>query len=47
MKPFALERYFAKYEFSTKYLLSSSECHALGLRELLDITDPETRAFSM
>ena len=41
IKPFELERYFAKYEFTTKYLLSSSECQALTLKELLDIADAE------
>jgi hypothetical protein len=27
--PFALERYFARHEFSARYLLSSSDCEAL------------------
>ncbi len=39
---FALERYFAKYEFSAKYLLSCSDCEALTLNELLDMADAET-----
>ena len=29
LKPFQLERYFAQYEFSVKYLLSSSDCDGL------------------
>ncbi len=33
--PFKLERYFAQYEFSTKYLLSSSDCQSLSIEELL------------
>jgi aspartate/methionine/tyrosine aminotransferase len=33
--PFKLERYFAKYEFNTKYLLSSSDCESLSIRDLL------------
>ena len=33
--PFKLERYFAKYEFSTEYLLCSSDCEAMTLEELL------------
>lgn len=37
--PFQLERYFAKYEFSTRYLLSSSDCESLSQRELLSMAD--------
>ncbi|WP_346860867.1 aminotransferase class I/II-fold pyridoxal phosphate-dependent enzyme [uncultured Draconibacterium sp.] len=40
--PFELERYFAKYEFSTKYLLSCSDCEPLHLQELLKMADTET-----
>jgi hypothetical protein len=36
LEPFFLERYFAKYEFSAKYLLSSSDCEALTMEELLE-----------
>ncbi|MEL6256531.1 MAG: aminotransferase class I/II-fold pyridoxal phosphate-dependent enzyme [Bacteroidota bacterium] len=32
---FKLERYFAKYEFSAKYLLSSSDCDGFGMEEIL------------
>ncbi|MBI5538245.1 MAG: aminotransferase class I/II-fold pyridoxal phosphate-dependent enzyme [Deltaproteobacteria bacterium] len=39
--PFALERYFARYEFSAKHLLSSSDCEALSLAELLSLADGE------
>ncbi len=37
MRPadFKLERYFAKYEFATRFLLSSSDCQALTVQELL------------
>jgi aspartate/methionine/tyrosine aminotransferase len=38
-----LERYFAEYEFSVRYLLSSSDCGGLGLDELLAVADDETR----
>lgn len=38
IKPFLLERYFAKYEFSTPYLLCSSDCETLSIDELFDIT---------
>lgn len=35
--PFKLERYFARYEFSAPYLLSSSDCESLTLSELLSL----------
>jgi aspartate/methionine/tyrosine aminotransferase len=34
-RPFALERFFAEFEFSARYLLSSSDCETLSTRELL------------
>jgi aspartate/methionine/tyrosine aminotransferase len=37
--PFQLERYFARYEFSARYLLSSSDCEALPMMELLELAD--------
>lgn len=45
IKPFKLERYFAKYEFSVKYLLSSSDCDGLVQKDLLSYADNETRSF--
>jgi len=33
--PFKLERYFAKYEFSARYLLCSSDCESLSIADLL------------
>ncbi len=33
--PFLLERYFAKYEFSARYLLCSSDCESLTIADLL------------
>jgi aspartate/methionine/tyrosine aminotransferase len=33
--PFALERYFARYEFSTRYLLCSSDAQTMPVRDLL------------
>lgn len=36
---FKLERYFAKYEFSVEYLLSSSDCESLTIPELLEYAD--------
>lgn len=41
--PFQLERFFARHEFSANYLLSSSDCEALRLDELLQMADPESR----
>ncbi len=39
---FELERYFARHEFTTRYLLSSSDCESLSMAELLEMSDPET-----
>jgi aspartate/methionine/tyrosine aminotransferase len=39
---FALERHFAKHEFSARYLLSCSDCEALSLAELLAMADAES-----
>jgi aspartate/methionine/tyrosine aminotransferase len=41
--PFALERYFARYEFSAPYLLSSSDCDGIPMREILAMADDECR----
>ncbi|MEP7285841.1 MAG: aminotransferase class I/II-fold pyridoxal phosphate-dependent enzyme [Chloroflexota bacterium] len=35
--PFALERYFAKYEFEVPYLLCSSDCESVSIQSLLDL----------
>ena len=42
IKPFSLERYFAEFEFSAKYLLSSSDCEPLLMKELLGMADIES-----
>lgn len=42
VEPFKLERYFAKYEFSAPYMLSSSDCEPLTLKELLSLADRES-----
>jgi aspartate/methionine/tyrosine aminotransferase len=34
-RPFALERYFAEYEFTARHLLSSSDCETMSAGELL------------
>jgi aspartate/methionine/tyrosine aminotransferase len=38
---FNLERYFAKYEFKARHLLSSSDCESIKVQELLRMADPE------
>ena len=40
--PFKLERYFAEYEFSTKILMSSSDCESLSMNELLEMASQES-----
>jgi len=35
INPFKLERYFARYEFSARYLLCSSDCESLSVGDLL------------
>ena len=42
-RPFKLERFFAQYEFTSRYLLSCSDCEALSLAEMLAKADDETR----
>jgi aspartate/methionine/tyrosine aminotransferase len=44
IEPFKLERFFARHEFSSRYLLSASDCEALSLRELLALASPESLA---
>ncbi len=39
--PFKLERYFAKYEFSAKYLLSSSDCDGFRMNDILSMANIE------
>lgn len=41
LRPFHIERYFAKYEFTTKYHLSSSDCESMPLSDLLKMGDRE------
>jgi aspartate/methionine/tyrosine aminotransferase len=44
IRPFALERYFAEYEFTAELLLCSSDVEAYALRDLLALADDEARA---
>jgi aspartate/methionine/tyrosine aminotransferase len=41
-KPFALERFFARHEFSARYLLCSSDCESLPVRDLLAMDEKAT-----
>lgn len=43
IRDFQLERYFARYEFSASYLLSSSDCETWSVDELLDIAGEGSR----
>lgn len=43
LSPFKLERYFARYEFTARYLLSASDCEGLALAELLALADAESQ----
>jgi aspartate/methionine/tyrosine aminotransferase len=43
LRPFKLERYFAQYEFTTCYLLCSSDCESLAIQDLLKL-EPEAEA---
>jgi len=43
IKPFKLERYFAKHEFTATYLMSSSDAEPLTMPELLAFADDEHR----
>lgn len=45
LPPFKLERFFAKYEFSTKYLLCSSDCEAMSVAELLALEEGSAQTF--
>ena len=39
IRPFQIERYFAQYEFSTKYILGASDCDGYSLEYILNIAD--------
>jgi aspartate/methionine/tyrosine aminotransferase len=43
LEPFALERYLAPREFRARRLLSSSDCEAVSVAELVAGADPEAR----
>ncbi|NLT35799.1 MAG: aminotransferase class I/II-fold pyridoxal phosphate-dependent enzyme [Gaiellales bacterium] len=43
IRPFSLERYFARYEFGARHLLSASDCDGPSLPQLLALADDECR----
>lgn len=43
IKDFAIERYFAQYEFKAKYLLSSSDCDGFPMQYVLDLASSAER----
>jgi aspartate/methionine/tyrosine aminotransferase len=45
LPPFKLERYFAKYEFNTEFLLCSSDCEAMSIADLLAFEDSVAEKF--
>ena len=45
LPPFKLERYFAKYEFNTKYLLCSSDCESISIADLLALEEGAAEKF--
>jgi aspartate/methionine/tyrosine aminotransferase len=45
LPPFKLERYFAKYEFNTQFLLCSSDCEAMSIADLLAFEEGAAEKF--
>lgn len=45
IEPFQLERYFARYEFTARYLLSSSDCESVTVQELLNLEPGSSEKF--
>ena len=43
-EPFALERFFARTEFTARHLLATSDCEGLALEELLALANPDLLA---
>ena len=46
IKPFKLERFFSLYEFNAKYLLSSSDCEAMTIEDLLNLENGAAAQFN-
>ena len=45
LKPFKLERYFAKHEFAAPYLLCASDCESLSVGDLFDFEPGARKQF--
>jgi aspartate/methionine/tyrosine aminotransferase len=45
LSPFKLERYFAKYEFNTEFLLCSSDSESMPIADLLSLEDGAAEKF--
>ncbi|HXF84573.1 MAG TPA: aminotransferase class I/II-fold pyridoxal phosphate-dependent enzyme [Anaerolineales bacterium] len=45
LPPFKLERYFAQYEFTTDFLLCSSDCEAMTIADLLALEEGAAERF--
>jgi aspartate/methionine/tyrosine aminotransferase len=45
LPPFKLERYLAQYEFTTEYLLCTSDCEAMSIADLLAMEDGSLEKF--
>ena len=45
LPPFKLERFFAKYEFNTEYLMCSSDCESMSIAELLNLEEGAAEKF--
>jgi aspartate/methionine/tyrosine aminotransferase len=45
LPPFKLERYFAKHEFNTEFLLCSSDCEAMSVADLLAFEEGAAEKF--
>jgi aspartate/methionine/tyrosine aminotransferase len=43
VNPFRIERYYARYEFTTRYMLSSSDCESRTIADLLEL-EPDAHA---
>lgn len=46
LRPFALERFFAQYEFTTRYLLCSSDPQTMRLADLLALESGAEERFT-
>ncbi len=46
LEPFALERFFARYEFSTRYVLCPSDAESMSVDELLTFEPDAARRFA-